>query len=358
LRNHETWAAVGLVAPFMLLATPGLTFLLLHKQGVRLPIALSLAIPSGIALLLVLGILGDLLCGRGGRVAAFSVGASAIGFVLCFQYYPALANQLSPKEVFESYERVRAPGEPLALFGVGGRTAAYYAGGQPETLTDATGAFTWLTGGQGGRRFLAVRAEELPRLNMLYRQRLGQTGKPLANLPVLDARSSQIVLVASSLAEGEQNQSPLDKMLLTSLPKPQHKLDVDMEGKLFVIGYDLTDPSGHFVDSVAPGRKFHLRVYYKVLAPVTTEWEAFIHIDGFHRRHNGDHKIMNGKYPFALWQKDDLLVDDFEMALEPNFSPGPYVLYFGLYLGDSRLKVTSGPNDGENRINGGPLKVQ
>ena len=357
-RSHETWAAVLLVAPFMLLAVPGITFVVLHKQGVRLPIALSLAIPSGIALFLVLGALGDLLCGRGGRVAAFSVGAGVIGFVLCFQYYPALANQLSPKEVFESYERVHAPGEPLALFGVGGRTAAYYAGGQPETLTDAQGAFTWLTAGQGGRRFLAVRTEELPRLNMLYRQRAAQTGKPAANLPVLDARSSQIVLVASALGGGETNQSPLEKIILPSAPKPQHKLDVDMEGKLFVIGYDLTDGNGRFVDSVAPGRKFHLRVYYRVTSAVTTEWEAFIHIDGFHRRHNGDHKVCGGKYPFSLWQKDDVIVDDYEMALEPNFSPGPYTLYFGLYLGDSRLKVTSGPNDGENRINGGPLKVQ
>lgn len=359
LRDPQSYAAIGLVAPFMLLALPGLTFLALHKQGVRLPIALSLAIPSGIALFLVLGFLGDLFHGRGGRVAAFSVGACAVGFVLCFQYYPALANQLSPKEVFESYARVRAPGEPLALFGVGGRTAAYYAGGQPEILTDANAAFGWLTGGQGGRRFLAVRAEELPRLNMLYRQRAAQMGRPLANLPVLDARSSQIVLVASALATGETNSSPLDKILLSSPPTPQHRLDVNMENKLTVLGYDLADSArGRLIDSIAPGRKFHLRVYYKVLAPVTTQWEAFIHIDGFHRRHNGDHKVMNDKYPFSYWQKDDVLVDDFEMALEPNFSPGPYTLYFGLYVGDTRLKTISGPNDGENRINGGPLRVQ
>ncbi len=131
-----------------------------------------------------------------------------------------------------------------------------------------------------------------------------------------------------------------------------------MEDKLLVLGFDLTDASGKLVDVVSPGRKYRMRTYYQVLAPMTTEWEAFIHIDGFRRRHNGDHKPMDGKYPFALWLKDDLLVDDYEISLEPNFTPGAYTIYFGLFVGDTRLKVKSGPNDGDNRINGGTLQVQ
>jgi hypothetical protein len=67
---------------------------------------------------------------------------------------------------------------------------------------------------------------------------------------------------------------------------------------------------------------------------------------------------MDGKYPFALWLKDDLLVDDYEFGLEPNFSPGAYTLYFGLYVGETRLKVKSGPSDGDNRIDGGTIRVQ
>jgi hypothetical protein len=276
-----------------------------------------------------------------------------VGFILCFSYYPALANQLSPKEVFESYERAHKGDEQLALFGVGGRTAAYYAGGQPTALTDTNGAYAWLMGGRGVRRFLAMKADELPKLNQLYRERV----QPRANLPVIDARSSQIILASSTL-DGEANQNPLGKILLSQLPRPQHKLDVNMEDKLEVLGYDLTDASGKLVDSIAPGRKYRVRTYYKVLAPITTEWEAFIHIDGFHRRHNGDHKPMDAKYPFALWLKDDVLVDDYEIALEPNFSPGPDTLYFGLYVGETRLKVKSGPSDGDNRIDGGTVRVQ
>ncbi len=58
------------------------------------------------------------------------------GFALSFWYYPALAAQLSPKEVFASYESLRKPGEPLATLGVRSRTAAYYQGGEVTSFTD------------------------------------------------------------------------------------------------------------------------------------------------------------------------------------------------------------------------------
>jgi branched-subunit amino acid transport protein AzlD len=344
---------VGMFVPAlpMLLFVPALVLGLLWVLGMRPLLAVAMAIPSGVVAFLVLGVIGDLL--KGSRPAFFALNAAAVGFILCFSYYPALANQLSPKEVFESYEKSHRGDEPLALFGVGGRTAAYYAGGQPASLSDTNGAYAWLMGGHGSRRFIAMKADELPKLNQLYRERV----QPRANLPVIDARSSQIILVASSL-EGDSNENPLAKILLSQLPHPQHKLDVNMEDKLEVLGYDLTDGNGKLVDSIAPGRKYRMRTYYRTLAPITTEWEAFIHIDGFHRRHNGDHKPMDGKYPFALWLKDDLLVDDYEISLEPNFSPGPYTLYFGLYVGETRLKIKSGPSDGDNRIDGGTLRVQ
>jgi hypothetical protein len=337
----------------MVLAIPGAVMYAIIDHGSKPIVAASIAVPSGVAFFLVVGFLGDLLKGR--RATMIPVVGVAVGLVSCFAYFPALANQLSPKEVFESYQKVHSGSEPLALFGVGGRTAAYYAGGQPMQIHDAQGAYQWLSGAeQGTRRYLALKSEELPRLNMLYREH----ADPRLNLPVLDARSSQILLVASALGNGESNASPLDKIILDAEPHPQHKLDVNMDDKLQVLGYDTTDEQGRPVAVVSPGRAYRMRTYYRVLAAVPTEWEAFIHIDGYRRRHNGDHKPLDGKYPFSLWLPGDLIVDDYEFKLEPNFSPGNYTVYFGLFVGDTRMKVKSGPNDGDNRINGGSLRVQ
>ncbi len=344
-----------LLVPLMYLQVPGIVFVALYyKLQLKWIVSLALAVPSGVALFLLLGFLGELF--RGSRAAFLAVFGATVGGILCFSYYPALANQLSPKEIFESYQRTHKGNEPLALFGVGGRTAAYYAGGQPLVLKDTASAYEWLSGAEPGtRRFAAVRAEELPRLNRTYRERTANG----QNIPVLDARSSQIILVASSLDDSEKNQNPLGRIVLSAAPKPQKRLDANLEDKMEVIGYDIYDAiNNRYVEVLGPGKKYHMRTYFKVLQNMQQEWQMFIHIDGQHRRHNGDHAVCEGKYPMAYWLKDDIIMDDHEFTLEPNFSPGPYTLYFGFFIGESRLKVKSGPGDSENRVNGGTLRVQ
>ena len=354
LDNGVPAVLLFLLVPLMYLQVPAIVFGALYlKLGLKIIVALALAIPSGVALFLVLGFLGDIF--RGSRSAVLILFGAVVGGLLCFSYYPALANQLSPKEVFESYQHTRKGTEPLALFGVGGRTSAYYAGGQPLVRKDTQAAYDWLMGADPAtRRFLAVRADELPRLNRTYRERTANG----QNLPVLDARSSQIILVASSLESTEKNQNPLGRIVLTTPPKPQHKLEAAFEDKLEVVGYDIVDANGHYTETVGPGKKYHMRTYFKALQNMTQEWEMFIHIDGQHRRHNGDHQVCEGMYPMSYWLKGDIIMDDHEFTLEPNFSPGPYTLFFGLFIGETRLKLTSGPGDAENRVNGGSLKVQ
>jgi 4-amino-4-deoxy-L-arabinose transferase-like glycosyltransferase len=352
--DEEFWISVLVLVPLIVLGIPAVVLIGALSAGFKWYIAALLALPSGLLFFLAMGLIGDLLRHR---AAGLALGGGVVGFVLCFFYYPALANQLSPKEVFEGYRR-ECPDGPLALLGVGGRTSAYYAGGQPQTLTDPNGAFQWLSADPNGpRRCLALKSEELPKINQLWRQH-GHDANAKPNLPIVDARSSQILLAASSLGSGEKNQNPLDALVLTELPHPSRPLDVNMDDKLQVLGIDIVDESGRIVDSVVASQNYVLKTYYRVLAPITTEWEAFIHIDGYRRRHNGDHKPMNGKYPMSLWLPGDLLVDDHEFKLEPNFSAGTYDVYFGLFVGDTRMKVLSGPNDGDNRINGGHLRVQ
>jgi 4-amino-4-deoxy-L-arabinose transferase-like glycosyltransferase len=352
------WMAPFVLAPLLLFAIPLVVFGIEMSLGTgqstspaRLFTAAAAALSSGLVVFLALGVFGDIVRHR---AAGLVLGGGLAGLVLCFWYYPALANQLSPKDVFETY-RHACPGAPLALLGVGGRTSAYYAGGQPQTFSDPTSAYHWLSAAGAERRCLALKADELPKLNQLWR---GRSDDRRSNLPIVDARSSQILLAASSLGSSDKDQNPLAQMVLSTPPHPSRKIEANLEDKLQVLGIDVADDRGRNVDAVTAGREYHLRTYYKVLAPLTSEWEAFVHIDGYHRRHNGDHKPLNGKYPMSLWLPGDVLVDDHEFKLEPNFTPGTYGIYFGLFVGDTRLKVLNGPSDGENRINGGELRVQ
>lgn len=353
IQDPERVATAALILPFLVVAVPIVVGVAVKLSGKSSVLAAALAIPSGVLTFLALGFLGDLL--RGSRAALYVVAAFGAATALGFGFYPGLANQLSPKEIFETYARVHRGNEELALLGVSARTAAYYASGSPKKFGDAQQGFDWLSAAPTGeRRFLATRSEDLPRLNFLYRR-----NNPSAptNLPVLDGRSSQIVLTASQLLAGEKNQNPLEAIVLSAAPKPQRPLNVNLEDRLQVLGYDVTDMTGRPVEWITAGQKYRMRAYYKVLAPVPSEWEGFIHIDGYRKRHNGDHKVCNGKYPFSFWLPGDVIVDDHEFALEQNFTAGEYNLWFGFWVGDSRMKVKSGAHD-DNRINGGTLKVR
>src|SRR5262249_22405037 len=67
---------------------------------------------------------------RASRASFTLIAALIAGAAQSFWFYPALAAQLSPKEVFDAYARLHKPGEPLALLGVRARAAAYYSGGE------------------------------------------------------------------------------------------------------------------------------------------------------------------------------------------------------------------------------------
>jgi hypothetical protein len=287
-----------------------------------------------------------------------SRGTSAIvvvalaGASLGFGYYPALMQQISPKRSFDAYRRFARAGEPLGLLGSDSAVARYQAGVSARELHDVDQAIDWLLK-SGERRFIALRSAELAGLNAAYRAR----SKPKTNLPVLDADSSEILLATNRLPEGELDRSPLRDFVFDRAPSPGHSLDVDLAGKLRVLGWDVTDEDGARVDSIVPGERYEFSVYYRVDARISGAWEAFVHIDGFQRRYNADHPLLAGRYPLSLWLPGDYIVDRAVMRLEPNFAPGTYRVLFGLYTGERRLEVRSGKHE-DNRIVAGTLIVK
>jgi hypothetical protein len=331
-------------------------FLGARMLGLSFPIAAFAAVGAIVlvpALYCALAGLGALFRHRASAMAVVGALAAAI---LSSVYYPALANQLSPKDVFRSYEKFGGTSGALGLLGIGNRAAAYYAGGQVTNLATPEAAHAWLKAGGSNRRFIAMRGEELSKLNKLYRE----ASQPRQNLPVLDARSSQVLLVASSLNPGEANANPLSQWLMTEPPLIAKPMKAVLDDKLEVLGYDLLDAKDNKVDYLTMGKPTRIRFYFRVLEALDRDWEAFIHIDRDALRYNGDHKAMQGKYPMTSWLKGDVVVDDHKVELGPNFSSGKYKLYFGFFPGGDgpRMKVLSGPSDGDNRVFGGDIRIQ
>jgi hypothetical protein len=283
--------------------------------------------------------------GRGGVVGlAVAMG----GTWLSFGYYPALAAELSPKEVFETFRAKRAPGEELALLGASPRSGAFYAGQTVPSFSDERSAFDWLDAAGDNRRFLVVKARDLARLNSLWR------GEHQANLPVIDARRSENLLAVSRLGD-EPNQNPLGDIVLDADPTPAKPLATRFLDDLDVLGWEVRDERGRLVDAVVPGKPFKLVFYYRVLARVG-DWQAFVHLDG-RSRQNADHAVLGGRYPMPLWQPGDRVRDEIDVTLPPNFGPGEIWVFFGFFQGKTRMRVTEGEHQ-EDRAIAGRIKVR
>lgn len=284
------------------------------------------------------------------RLGVIALGG--FGLAMSLGYYPALAGQLSPRDVFEAFRQRAHSGEPLAVLGQASRVAPYYAGAAVSTPSNPTAAFEWLTEAPEQRRWLVLGGKELAQLNALYREQ----AKPHVNLPILDATSSEVLLASNRLAPGERNESPLEAWISREPPTPERPLDVDLGGQLRCLGWALTDPEGRHVAQVKTGTRYDFRIYWEVLAPLGNNWKTFIHIDGKGRRYNGDHETLEGKYPFKHWLKGDYITDVHHFQFDPHFAGATYQVYFGLFIGDRRLAVRRGAHT-EDRIIGGALVI-
>jgi hypothetical protein len=284
-----------------------------------------------------------------------------------------MLHAFAPDTALSVFAAKARPGEKLGLFGVSQRTLAYVHDAPTSTVkidraTEAVSLLTPVSPSQGGeagagpvpRDFVALTRKDLPAVNALYRQ------EHHSNLPVLGGpktvTSDDAVLLATSmLLPGETNANPIEGFLFEAPPTMQRPLDVDFDGKLSAKGWEIVEVDGTKVSHVAPRSTFHLKIALGVDQAPGAGYCTFIHLEHSPTRMTAEHKDF-ATYPMGLWQHGDVVMDDFEIKLSPQFGPGRYTLYYGVGLlpceDDKRLAVKRGPSDGHDRVRMGDVEVR
>jgi 4-amino-4-deoxy-L-arabinose transferase-like glycosyltransferase len=204
--------------------------------------------------------------------------------------------------------------------------------------------------------FAVIPQKNLAKVNDKFRAASRKTGKKRGNhIPVLYAGGARFYLVANQLPDGAEDLNPMKRAFLadpSELPTDANKVDIDFEGKVKIIGWKVEPKVAR------RGSPLKMIVYWQVLKNRVGSWKVFVHMDAPGQRIHGDHDPVAGLLPTTNWRVGDVIVDEHTVNVDRTKSPANFTFYTGLFRGDKRLKVNTGPQDGKNRAKLGIVRLQ
>lgn len=143
----------------------------------------------------------------------------------------------------------------------------------------------------------------------------------------------------------KEDEEFIKKNLLTSDPTPQFVAHADLDGKVEYIGIDVSP------NPAEPGKDVHLTHYWKVKSAPSDGWRLFTHVSAPNGKGfiNVDHGPISGKYPVARWKAGDIIRDQHSFHLPPNWAFNSVSVFTGLWRGNERMPIKSGPHE-EGRV--------
>ena len=143
-------------------------------------------------------------------------------------------------------------------------------------------------------------------------------------------------------------------------PDMQHKLDVNFENRIHLVGYKF-DP-----ELARPGTEVKITYWWRCDDTVDEGWQLFTHLHDASQdksdnmdwngpiRENRNNKQILGP---DRWEKGKVYVDEQTYKM-PDWLKGPELtVMVGIWKGDARLRIVAGPNDGDNRAIVGKIKT-
>lgn len=141
----------------------------------------------------------------------------------------------------------------------------------------------------------------------------------------------------------------LDPYVTEEDTEPQHELGVEFEDKVELVGYDLS------TETWRPGQQLTVTWHWKVKRSLEEGWKLFTHVtdaSGANRVNADMEGVVRELYQPGAWKAGETIKDEQTITLPAEWSDSRASIYVGLWNGPHRLRITSGPSDGENRARG------
>ena len=166
-----------------------------------------------------------------------------------------------------------------------------------------------------------------------------------------------IALSTAACVGGKQQLSVEDKarlqgQILDAVPADAKKVDINFENKIHLVGYKV-EP-----EQAGPGASVKITYFWRCDDPIEEGWQLFTHIqhegydkpdnldsDGPLRELKGNHQVLGPD----RWERGRIYADSQTFTMPKDLRGPDTMVYVGIWKGDARLRIISGPNDGDNR---------
>ena len=121
------------------------------------------------------------------------------------------------------------------------------------------------------------------------------------------------------------------------MPPIQYPLEVNQGDQVALLGYDLD------ATELKAGGTLSLTLYWKALAEMDTSYTVFIHLLDAEDKIWGQRDSVpgDGTLPTTGWLPGEVILDQYEVPVQPDAPPGQYVIEIGMYQAEAgeRLSV-------------------
>ncbi|MDJ0766023.1 MAG: carbohydrate-binding family 9-like protein [Myxococcota bacterium] len=175
----------------------------------------------------------------------------------------------------------------------------------------------------------------------------------VACLPSTDDRKGADIKNFSEDDRGKLSPE-LKRYVLSKAPeKIQHRLNAKMGEYATILGYDIAK------NEFAPGETIEVTWYWQCHRPLDSGWQLFTHLleaDGTLFTNRDDVGTIRNNLLPSQWKPGMIIKDVQPIETPEDWTSDTMEIRVGIWLGNDRISVVSGPSDNENRVNGPVLK--
>jgi hypothetical protein len=132
-----------------------------------------------------------------------------------------------------------------------------------------------------------------------------------------------------------------DRPHVYRVPRMEHRLQVDLDGRISLLGYDLSSRS------VKPGQDLTLTLYWRAKTDESDWFKVFTHLIGSNGQLLSQHDSVpaSGSVPTSQWLEGEVITDRHVIPVPTDALPGDYTLYAGMYSPDTGERLPARGTD-------------